>query len=90
MARYRGGDDHYADLECAYAELERYLVLSCNEQARYAFEVFSVRWVPWLLKQQSRRRYAANGFALSPYAGFARTGGASFQPQPAERSIALA
>ena len=31
MARYRGGDAHYADVECAYAELERYLVLSCNE-----------------------------------------------------------
>jgi hypothetical protein len=31
MARYRGGDGHYADVECAYAEFERYLVLSCNE-----------------------------------------------------------
>jgi hypothetical protein len=30
MARYRGGDGHYADVECAYAELERYLVLSCK------------------------------------------------------------
>jgi hypothetical protein len=28
MARYRGGDGHYADVECAYGELERYLVLS--------------------------------------------------------------
>ena len=28
MARYHGGDGHYADVECAYAELERYLVLS--------------------------------------------------------------
>jgi hypothetical protein len=27
MARYRGGDGHYADVECAYAELKRYLVL---------------------------------------------------------------
>jgi hypothetical protein len=31
MARYRGGDGHYADVECAYAELEQYVVLSCNE-----------------------------------------------------------
>jgi hypothetical protein len=30
MARYRGGDGHYADVECAYAELKRYLVLSCK------------------------------------------------------------
>jgi hypothetical protein len=28
MARYRGGDGHYADMECADAELERYLVLN--------------------------------------------------------------
>ena len=27
MARYRGGDGHHAHVECAYAELERYLVL---------------------------------------------------------------
>ena len=33
MARYRGGDGHYADVECAYAELERDLVLNCNEDA---------------------------------------------------------
>jgi hypothetical protein len=33
MARYRGDDGHYADVECAYAELERYVVLSCNEPA---------------------------------------------------------
>jgi hypothetical protein len=30
VARYCGGDGHYADVECAYGELERYLVLSCN------------------------------------------------------------
>jgi hypothetical protein len=30
MARYRGGDGHYADVECAYAEPKRYLVLSCK------------------------------------------------------------
>ena len=30
MARYRGGDGHYADVECADAELERYVVLSCK------------------------------------------------------------
>ena len=34
VARYRGGDGHYADLECSNAELERYLVLSCNELER--------------------------------------------------------
>jgi hypothetical protein len=27
MAHYRGGDGPYADVECAYGELERYLVL---------------------------------------------------------------
>jgi len=31
MARYRRGNGHYADVECAYAQLERYLVLNCNE-----------------------------------------------------------
>ena len=35
VARNRRGNGHYADVECASAELERYLVLSCNEQARY-------------------------------------------------------
>ena len=35
MDRYRRGTSHYADVECAYVELERYLVLSCNEQTRY-------------------------------------------------------
>ena len=30
MARYRWGDGHYADVECAYAELERHFVLSCS------------------------------------------------------------
>jgi hypothetical protein len=34
MARYRRGDGHYADVECSNAELERYLVLSCNELER--------------------------------------------------------
>jgi len=31
MARYRGRYGHYADVECAYAEHKRYLVLSCDE-----------------------------------------------------------
>jgi hypothetical protein len=35
MARYCGVDRHYADVECPYAEFERYLVLSCNEYAHY-------------------------------------------------------
>jgi hypothetical protein len=35
MVRYRGCDGHYAGVECADAELERYLVLSCNTLARY-------------------------------------------------------
>ena len=26
-----GVDGHYADMECVDAELERYLILSCNE-----------------------------------------------------------
>ena len=34
MARHRGGDGHYAGVDCVNAELERYLVLSCNEQER--------------------------------------------------------
>ena len=33
MARYRRSDGHYGDVECADAEPERYLVLSCNEGA---------------------------------------------------------
>src|SRR5262249_32879000 len=33
VAHYCGGDGHYADVECAYSELERYIVLSCK--ARY-------------------------------------------------------
>jgi hypothetical protein len=31
MARDCGGDGDYADVECANAEFERYLVLSCNK-----------------------------------------------------------
>jgi hypothetical protein len=34
MARYRRSDGHYADVECAYVELERYLVLSCKAGLR--------------------------------------------------------
>ena len=30
MACYRRSISHYADVECTYAEFERYLVLSCN------------------------------------------------------------
>ena len=30
MARHRGGDGHYADVDCVNAELKRYLVLSFN------------------------------------------------------------
>ena len=33
MARHRGSDGHYADVECAYAEFERYLVLSCKRSS---------------------------------------------------------
>src|SRR5262249_32809453 len=33
MARYRRSTSHYADVECAYVELERYLVLICNDTA---------------------------------------------------------
>ena len=44
MARYRGGDGHYADVECADAELERYLVLNAlrvgNHTQRSAFKVW--------------------------------------------------
>ncbi len=31
MDRYSRGAGHYANVECAYAEFERDLVLSCNE-----------------------------------------------------------
>ena len=34
MARYRGGDGHYADVECAYAELKGYLVLIRKKEGR--------------------------------------------------------
>ena len=30
MAGYRGGDGHYAGVERADAELERYLLLNCD------------------------------------------------------------
>ena len=39
MARYRGGDGHYADVECTYAELKRYLVLSSKVVAHEGREV---------------------------------------------------
>jgi hypothetical protein len=32
-ALYRGSDGHHSDLECAYADLERYLVLSCERES---------------------------------------------------------
>ncbi len=44
MARYRGGDGHYADVECAYAEFKRRLVLNAlrvgNHTQRSAFKVW--------------------------------------------------
>jgi hypothetical protein len=33
MARYRRSDGRHADVECAYAELERHLVLSCKRSS---------------------------------------------------------
>jgi hypothetical protein len=30
--RYRRSDGHYPHVECAYVELERRLLLSCNEE----------------------------------------------------------
>ena len=35
MARYRGGDGHYTDVECTYGELERYLVLIFHVETPY-------------------------------------------------------
>ena len=35
MARYRRSDGHYARVECAYAELERYLVLSLQHRIEH-------------------------------------------------------
>ena len=46
MDRYRGGNRHYADVECAYGELERYLVLSFNVEARYQKEEGHQSWGP--------------------------------------------
>ena len=40
VARYRRDDGHYADVECAYAELERHLVLSCNEWKEEGHQVW--------------------------------------------------
>ena len=34
MARYRRSDGHYADVECAYAEPKRYLVLSSTNKKK--------------------------------------------------------
>jgi hypothetical protein len=39
VARYRGGNGHYADVECTYAELKRYLVLSSKVVAHEGREV---------------------------------------------------
>jgi hypothetical protein len=50
MARYRGGDGHYADVECTYAELKRYLVLNTLRLA-----VGSVAFAPQPLMQSSRQ-----------------------------------
>jgi hypothetical protein len=36
MASYRGGDGHYADMECAYGGLDRHFVLSFDVEARRA------------------------------------------------------
>jgi hypothetical protein len=41
MVRNRGCDGHYADVECADAELERYLVLSCNRTLNMKIERFA-------------------------------------------------
>jgi hypothetical protein len=41
MARYRRGDGDYVDVECADAELERYLVLSCNSDLDMKIERFA-------------------------------------------------
>jgi hypothetical protein len=46
MARHRGGDGHYVDVECADAELERYLVLSFNEEACFGKEKGHQSWWP--------------------------------------------
>jgi hypothetical protein len=50
MARYRGGDGHYADVECTYAELKRYLVLNTLRLA-----VGSVAFAPQPLMRSSRQ-----------------------------------
>ena len=55
MARYRGGDGHYADVECAYADLKRYLVLKrISPPARSAKQ--STRPAPLILQPKSSTR----------------------------------
>src|SRR5271157_1829737 len=87
MARYRGGDGHYADVECAYAELERYLVLSCNEQAHYWKEKgrsklnSSLRRTPAF----SPSRFAIRACSRSSGARLAKA--ASFRARPGALSL---
>jgi hypothetical protein len=56
MVRYRRGDGHYADVECAYAQLERYLVLSCNEYARCWKEKGHPNWGGLSLRRRGNNR----------------------------------
>ena len=46
MARCNWSDGHYADVECAYAELERYVVLNLRTRGsprRYARALLQIR-----------------------------------------------
>ena len=41
MDRYRRSTSHYANVECAHAEFERYLVLSCTSGVNMKIERFA-------------------------------------------------
>ena len=41
MDRYRRSTSHYASVECADAEFERYLVLSCTSDVNMKIERFA-------------------------------------------------
>jgi hypothetical protein len=66
MDHHRRSDGHYADVECAYAELERYLVLSCSEEARYQkSKAAEFRW-PKLIVPCGDGAFYANEAAHNP------------------------
>jgi hypothetical protein len=64
MARYRGGDGHYADVECAYAEPEQYVVLSSATGKKKATSLVAL-----VIRAMRRTRLFANDAARNSIAG---------------------